>query len=495
MQGKFKTQGSIAAKLAREMLAKMENQNRNPYGIPEDFKEFAALCQIRSGTEFMPFHLYGYQEVLSDLIDKYKIVCIWKTRQLGMSELVACKMLHQSLLNPAFLGVAFSLGQQESSKLSDRVGAMPGGIPGFKWITDSKTARKADGCGELLFRPSTENSGRSLSSASWLFYDEVGFPDKIESMYGAAAPAQKMLGEKARRILGTTVPDDGIECWFGRTFWSNLPFDFDEEIKRIQEGKGRQDKGLSYWVDDTGTARVLLHWHSHPVYSAVPKYLEKVKDEEKLTEDQLQREHNLGFPKSGGSLFRSQSISESAIGSWAEPVFGHRYLAGLDPNMGGEDSWCLLIFDITEHPFQLVAEYAESNQLPSYCAAKTLELIDQYRPVVCAIEKNNGGLSVAEKLTEARAWLNVQTVNTTALSKTINTDRISIALTSGDVIFPPDWQGIDELKKFSRVDRRAMGNGHDDRVMAWAIGFACLEKAFESHREAEAAAAALEAMS
>lgn len=449
----------------------------NPYGVDENFKKFAASCQIRSGVEFIPFHLYDYQEELGFLIDKYKTLCCWKTRQLGFSEVVACKMLHQSLLNPAYLGVAFSLGQQESSKLSDRVGQMPMSIPGFEWITDSKTARKSSKGGELLFRPSTENSARSLSSVHCLLFDEVAFPDKIESMYGSATPAQKMLGDQARRVLGTTIPPEGMECWFGQIFWSDLPFELEEEIDRVRSGKGRQGRGFSYWVDEENSiARVLMHWQSHPIYYQVSNYLERVKNEEKLNEDQVQREHNLGFPKAGGSLFNLQAIEQYATGQYSPPKHDHYYLAGLDPNMGGEDEWYLTIWDITSHPIKLVAEYHESHRLPSYCRGQSLKLIDQYNVVCLAIEKNNGGLSQAEDFIRDRPKLRVELVNTSRTSKIMNTDRLALSLTDGDVVYPKESPIYAQMKRFGAASREGI-RFKDDGVCSWMVAFAYLELA------------------
>jgi hypothetical protein len=204
--------------------------------------------------------------------------------------------------------------------------------------------------------------------------------------------------------------------------------------------------------------------------------LEKIRSEERITEEQLQREHNLGIPKEGGSLFNLAAIESSAIGEWCKPMPGHRYFAMLDPNMGGDDSWTLLIWNITNHPFTLVHEYAIAQQPPNLCFLQSIEAIKQYKPVLLAVEKNNGGLKIAEDFANKISWLQVEVVNTSMMSKQVNTDRIAIALVSGDVIYPPDWKGIDEMKKFSAQKREAI-SGHDDRVMSWAIGWSHLETA------------------
>lgn len=453
---------------------------KNPYSIPEDFREFAKLCQIRSGVDFVPFDLFDYQEEISNLIDQCKGIAVLKTRQTGFSEMVSCKMLHRSLLNPAYLGVAFSLGQTESSKLSDRVGLMPAKIPNFQWVVDSKTARKSEKGGELLFRPSTPNSARSLASVTDLFLDECGFPPDIEEMYGNATPAQSMVGDRARRILGTTIPIEGLECWYGRTFWNNLPFDLEEEIARVQEGRGRHDRGFSYWIDSSGWARILLHWQSHPIYSQVPDRLAQIKRDEQITEDQLQREHNLGLPKSGGSLFNMDAVKRCAIAQWQPKQKDHHYLLCCDPNFAaiGEDYYVVQVWDITRIPIALVYEYRDNTHGSEYHRSQTLAAIDKYNPFIAVFEGNGGGKPIAERIQSDRAKLQVEIVNTGRLSKIQNTDRFALLIEQEECIFPSDWNGVQEAAKFSKTERKAM-SGHDDSIMCASTGMALLEEALE----------------
>lgn len=466
----------------------------NPYGVPEKFEDFAKLCQVRSGLEFVPFELYDYQIELSNLIDKCKGIAALKTRQMGFSELCSCKMLHESLLYPAFLGVAFSLGQAEASKLSDRVGVMPAGISGFSWQIDSKTARKSEKGGELLFRPSTPNSARSLASVTWLILDECGFPADIEEMYGNATPAQSMVGDRARRILGTTIPPEGLDCWFGQTFWkqSDLTFDLLDEIEVVKNNGGNQGPGFSYWIDDEGWARVLLHWYAHPIYCSMPNRLAKIKADEKLTEEQLQREHNLGIPKEGGSLFNYEQLEASkcdwniesieygnTLTIWHQPKRNHNYIMGTDPNGKGSNNFVTQVWDITTTPFKLVAEYAEANQASLTRSIEiTSDLIERYQPFRATVESNFGGVVIAENLREDNYDIQVDVVVTTARSKQVNTDRIAYELESGSFEYASDWEGVGEAKKFSALHREA-ASGMDDRIMAWAVTFANIEDIME----------------
>jgi hypothetical protein len=187
------------------------------------------------------------------------------------------------------------------------------------------------------------------------------------------------------------------------------------------------------------------------------------------------------------SLFDIAAVDRQAIGQWEDPKRKHFYLATIDPNQGGADDWDFQIWDITAHPLQLVAQWHESKRLPSYCRGECLKVLDKYdrigKVVMLVVEKNNGGLSQAESFIEARPKLRVEVVNTSATSKIINTDRITIAVGDGDVIYPKDWHGIKQMKKFSRTLRTAIDGAKDDAVMSWAVGFGMLGEVFEELKE------------
>lgn len=183
------------------------------------------------------------------------------------------------------------------------------------------------------------------------------------------------------------------------------------------------------------------------------------------------------------SLFDLAAVERQAIGNWTEPQRKHFYLAMIDPNQGGSDDWDFQIWDITTHPLQLVAQWHENNRLPTYCRAECLKLLDKYdrvgKVVMLVIEKNNGGLSQAESFIEARPKMRVEVVNTSATSKIINTDRITLAVNDGDAVYPADWHGIKQMRKFSKTLRKAIDGEKDDAVMSWAVGFGMLGAAFE----------------
>lgn len=448
----------------------------NPYGITDDFVEFAKSCKIRSGSEYIPFELFDYQIEFAKLLAQHRRIAVFKTRQLGATEEILCWMLFRLLRMSGYLGAVLSIGQDESSKCSQRVQGMPG-IVGFRWQTESLKALQAQGCGQLLFRPSTPNAVRSLPSVTDLLFDEADFIKNIEEAYAGATPAQKMAGPNAKTYVVSTMSEKGELGWFWKFFSSGTPesIDIRERMDRVRHGKGDCGGGMDWWIDSEGWLKVLMHWRSHPIYSIVPDYLNKTKREEKLTEAALQREYNLGVPIAGSSLFDPEAIAFCKTGNWDRPRSDRVYLAGIDPNFGGlnSDYFCLLIWDVSVCPYQLVFQYRNNERSNTYHQEKVLEALDAYNPELVAIESNSGGMVILENLVRARSSLRFESVSTSASSKRVNTDRLALALEAGEVAYPEDWQGISEMFNFSALSRKAI-TGHDDCVTAWAAAWAWL---------------------
>lgn len=463
--------------IARSRLDKIEQSAAPSFSVPADFAEFAQSCRIRSGKSLVPFKLFDYQRELARLSESHRGLIVYKTRQTGITETIACKFLHGACLNPAYAAVVLSLGQEESYNVSDRIKLMPQ-LGGFQWGVESKKQLQPLHGGKIFFRPSTDNAGRSLESVSDILFDEAAFLPNINELYSAATPSQDMVGADARTWIVSTMSEAGRLSWFWQLFDSdNGAVDADRMVARVREGWG---DGFEHWIDDAGWVKAIVHWRAHPIYSAIPDYLNKTRREKKLTEEKLQREYNLALPAAGGSLFDEVAIAAAAIGQWQSPRPGRYYLAGIDPNFGGADNYNALIWDITTRPYALVAQYRNNTHSPTRHHAEVSTLLDTYKPILTAIETNAGGLIVLENLSTTSPQLRFEGVKTSATTKIPNTDRIAFALESGDVVYPSDWEGIEEMRRFLSATRTAQVGHTDDGVMAWAAAWAWLEVALSA---------------
>jgi len=463
-----------------------QGQKESLLQVPTDFKKFAQLCRIRSGSEIVPFELWDWQEELSSVADRFN-VCCFKTRQVGCTEFFAAKMLHKACLSPAYSAAVLSLGGKETSKIAKRVRRMPSQIPGFSFSGNAVTLLEVKNGGFLTFCPSTDNAVRSIESVHDLLFDEAAFVPNIEEIYSSATPAQEMVGERARSWVISTMSQQGKLSWFWSDMFdsANGNVDVERAIARAQEGI----EPFQWWLDENGWAKVIMHWKAHPIYSQIPDYLAKVKKEKKIPEDKLQREYNLGLPALGGSLFDMSIAVELAIGKWIkEPIPGRYYLAGIDPNFGGKDYYNFLIWDITIKPYSLVFQYRNNRSSTTHNSEQSAVILNRFTPVITVVEGNSGGKIVYERLIASCPSLLIESVWQSANSKVVHTDRLALAVESREVTYPPDWEGcsvwIDdegmqhpsEMSQFSASERKAL-SGSDDAIMSWAAAFSFLQEA------------------
>lgn len=183
---------------------------------------------------------------------------------------------------------------------------------------------------------------------------------------------------------------------------------------------------------------------------------------------------NWHVKKAESMLFDVTAVDECAIGSYARPVHNRRYLWGIDPNYGGDDSFVAQAWDISSLPYSLAYEYRKNRTPATTSIRAIMPFIRRYPPLIIGIEINSGGKVIAENLAEKMPDIRIQGILSTNSSKIINTDRISLFVEERAINYPKDWAGRDEMKKFSKDTRRAIAD-HDDCVMAMASAFACLD--------------------
>jgi hypothetical protein len=449
----------------------------NPYKIPADNSEFLSRCRIRTGAGFAAFALYDYQRELSKIIANHSGVIIIKDRQLGITEFLAGDTLAETLRDPAYSAAFISTDQKKTGDIQRRTKLMPR-IPGLIWERNNGGAVQAKGCGSIDYLCSTPRAARGLPAVNRLCFDEAGFIDKFEEVYGTATGSQESVPEDRRKtILCTTVPEDGQANPVWGMFASNNDQSALNAIRQARAGESSCGiPGMIWWTDREGWAKVIIGRMAHPVYGKDPDYINNVIARKKIPRVIAEREYNLGIEQAGSSLFSPDSIDLQSTGQWLPPINGARYLLTVDPNFGGSDNYVGQIWDITDPIASLAAEYAESGRSTEYSRGRILALADHYKVVALAIESNSGGKIIYENICRDRPDLNTLLTLTTANSKKINTDRVALALEQGEFIAPKDWAGWGEMRSFSSRTRCAVGGEKDDRIMAMAAGWAHLDE-------------------
>ncbi|MEM9452468.1 MAG: hypothetical protein AAGA75_28670 [Cyanobacteria bacterium P01_E01_bin.6] len=437
--------------------------------IPERWEDFARITKIRSGTEMLSFNPYSFQLRISDTIDRCRGTVIVKPRQHGLTEMVANKFLHKACLYPTYFAAVFSKGQDDTANIAKRVRLMAASA-NIELSSNNVKDIEVSGGGRIVFKTATPNSGRGLESVWDILYDECAFVQAIEQLYGAATPSQSVPEQQGRaRTILLSTPNAKEGLYFD-TFTSH---NGDRDALEIcQQMRDEEIDPYQEWVDENNWGKCIIHWRSHPIHGKNDRYLQDVAEKQRITWAQVQREYNISFDDStGGTLFNSAAIDAQAIGEWTDSEIGCCYLMGIDPNFGGDDFFVCQVWEVSKTPARLVAEYRESGRSTEYSQSRVGELIDKYSPSLVAVESNSGGKVILERLIKLRPMIHFEGVNTSRQSKVVNTDRVAIAIEQGEVIYPPDWEGIREMKKFALKGREAI-SGHDDEVMAFAAAWA-----------------------
>lgn len=433
------------------------------------WESFARSTQIRSGKKFIPFEPHPYQVLMSDLFDRHRGFIGVKSRQLGISQMFLNKALQQGALNPAFLSVFIAKNQDDSSDFAKRMAGMASS-------TAIATPRKSGSAVGLIngatnfFRPCTENAARSLDSVTWLIFDEWAFVDIAEELYSAAMPTQTVLGDDARTAVISTP--NGMEGFY----WDLLSSDNGDRklLEEIEKLRSRDNPdGYSYWIDESGWVKFLLHWSAHPIYKKQPDYLEQMRKKFKMPWSKVLQEFDLYFATSASQVFDPKLIEAIAPCGWQEWAYYESIVIGVDPAYGGEDAFCIRVWAISNRRARLIDEVSERDRNRGIKeAAKKIEF---YSPALkwVRVESNGGGILVCDRLAEKFPGIQIQPVVMNSDRKIAYTDNLVYLLEDGIIQGDrgkfAEYLTFREAKKGALVKREASSGAHDDSVMADAI--------------------------
>ena len=457
--------------------------------IPSEWADFARMCTIRSGNRIIPFNPYDYQTALCKALDEHGFALVAKTRQLGITETIACKFLHLAALNPGFTAVILSKSQVDASNIAKRVRRMIIGTKGFiKLKTENVTDLELENGGRLIFRPSNPNSTRGLESIGAILIDECAFIDKIEEIYTAVMPTLEMC-EKPRVVLVST-PNGASGFFWDRLISNNGENDF---LQKCIEIKEENIEPYQMWVDENGWVKYIIHWKAHPLYSKRKNYLENIAKQKQLSLTAVKQEYDLEFVDSQTNVFNSKLVHNSVIDQSEIHPKKLDYIrhVGIDPNFGGGD-YCVaivlgneIIFDKSRgesrKKYVVLDIYRANHVSIDRNILNIYEILKKNYRNKIGVEVNGGGRVYSERLSQKVSCKEVVEIHTTTTSKFHMIERIVLRLEEGLLKIPKGSPLIEELLSFRRDGRKlsAPPGRHDDCVMALAFA---LEVAMEDDR-------------
>jgi len=198
------------------------------------------------------FHLYPFQEKVLDLFRKHLYSTVLKSRQLGISTLVAGYSLWLMIFNQDKNILCIATKQETAKNMVTKVKFMFENLPSWlkgnkKPLEDNKLSLKLPNGSQIKAVSAASDAGRS-EAVSLLIIDEAAFIEDIETIWTAAQQTLSTGGA----CISLSTPN-GVGNWFHNTWVKaelgensfvpiRLPWTVHPE--RNQEWRDKQDQDL-----------------------------------------------------------------------------------------------------------------------------------------------------------------------------------------------------------------------------------------------------------
>lgn len=443
--------------------------------IPQQWEDFIALTTIRSGGEMKRFDAYEYQKILVRLMGEYPNIVVLKSRQMGTTQGVLSKYLHDSCLNPAASNILFMRNGDDASAISRRARQMLLSIPEYAIAANDNVGYlKIKNGGDLYFKNSSSEGSRSLDSATGMLFDEAAFVENIQQIYAASSPSSALTGDKLQKLIVST-PSAKSGFYWDKLNENNGEHDIEDLAIQVSEGKlYKEIPGIYWFVDNAGCCKLIVHFLSHPIYSQIPNYLEYRLQQDGTDEETVQREYNLRFVDSAVSIFTPELIRRNSVGTYENfRDMNSIYYCGLDTSTFGSDYTVFVTIKFKNNRYSLVNLYRKRQQTNEHHIYKISEIINLYQPIKIGIEITGGvGSIYLEQLSRLHYGVEFEAIRTSQDSKAAMISNLVLALEKEQLEYPTNCPLIDEMLSFRRegVKLQASSGKSDDCVMATAFG-------------------------
>ncbi len=459
--------------------------NSGPYGPTNEWetKEFmrcAADCNYFLNTYGhildpikgdVPFALFEYQAgALYDFRTRRFNVAL-KPRQMGLSWLVQGFALHMILFDFGKDIREISVGEREAMELLEKAKYIYGRLPRFLQV-DPKEIRENETMLEftrqkskIVCIPTSKNAGRS-AAASLLVLDEAAFIRWADIIWAAAYPT---LSQGGSAILISTA--NGVGNLFHR-LWSEAEKgenDFHPIKLHWRQFPGRDDAWYQLQLRNLGKLRTAQEVDCDFLQSGNPVF-----DSDYLYVDNR--------PNLRASIIIPKTL-EPGVKIYQEPIPERRYLIGGDVAEGGGLDYSVLSV-LDSITFEEVALLR--GKWPTSVFAAKVDFIARKYPGMVAVERNNHGHAVLQRLSElgtpglywhqeGESWNSTPKLGwiTSRTTKPLMIDELEEAMRNGYIRLASP-KIIGEMLVYAYLDNGKTGapkGYNDDCVIALAIAF------------------------
>jgi len=425
------------------------------------------------------FHLYPFQETTLNDFRQHRFSIVNKSRQLGISTLVAGYALWTMLFNKDKTVLCIATKQETAKGMVEKVQFMYNNLPSWlrgsqKPISDNKLSLKLANNSQIVATSAASDAGRSYA-VSLLLIDEAAFIEGIDKIYTSIKPTIATGGG----IIALSSPN-GIGNWFHKTYT-------DAQI-------GKND----FWP-------IELKWDLHPDRDEQWEITERAN----MSPREFAQEYDCDFLGSGNSVVENDILSfyeqtyiqdpveRRFMGGdfwiWNYPDYSRSYIISADVARGdGSDYSAFHVIDIES--CEQVAEYKSQIGTREY-GNMLVAVASEYNNAMIVPENANVGWDVINTIIDKgypnlyyspRAygemhmdkWMakmgNDQTVpgfTTSVKTRPLVISKMEAYIRDRHFIFHSK-RLLEELRVFVWMNGKAQAqNGYnDDLVMAAGIG-------------------------
>lgn len=433
------------------------------------------------------FALYPFQEQVIRDFQKHRFNVILKSRQLGLTELIATYILWYCIFHKDKNVLVISKNREAASNLIKRIKYSYKKLPEWLKITKFETnnvfSLEFDNDSRIFAAASTNDAGRS-EACSLLVVDEAAFIPGLEEAWASLFPVISTGGEA---IVNST------------------PY-----------GSSGQFYDLFKHAPSNNFNPIILNWDVHPERNQ--EWFERTRQSMNLKK--FSREFLCSFELSGDTILDPEDITKSktyisepieklGLGKnlWIWKRFNpeHRYLMAADAARGdGTDYSTFVVIDVDAK--EIVCEYQEKIKVDKFAKLMYEVGTQMYGSCLLVVENNNMGLAVLMKLIDLKYpnlyWEQKGThsfregfvdfddndvipgFTTTMSTKILVIEKFEEYVRTGKIITHSSRMAH-EFENFVYINGKpkAREGANDDLIMAFAIGAFITDMLFSTRRE------------
>jgi len=330
------------------------------------------------------FHLYPFQEDVLNEFRNNRFSIITKSRQLGMSTLVAGYSLWIMLFQKDKTVLCIATKQETARGMVEKVQFMYENLPSWikgnqKPISNNKLSFQLANNSRIIATSAASDAGRSYS-VSLLLVDEAAFIEGIDKIYTSIKPTIATGGG----IIALSSPN-GIGNWFHKTYT-------EAEI-------GKND-----------FKAIKLPWNLHPERNEQWEQTERIN----MSPREFAQEYDCDFLGSGNSVIEPDNLSFYEQTYLQEPIerrfmggdfwifqypdYSRNYIISADVARGdGSDYSAFHVINVDT--CEQVAEYKSQIDTRSY-GNMLVSVATEYNNALLVVENANVGWDVVNTIIE-----------------------------------------------------------------------------------------------